>query len=220
MTFGRLTVIGITRIDGRLYRVCMCECGATTYARITDLTRGNKKSCGCLNREKSAQRASERNRVHGFTGTKEHEAWMSMWKRCTDPNHAAYANYGGRGITICERWRSFAPFYEDMGCAAPGLSLDRIESDGNYEPGNCRWISMQLQGVNTRNVKLSALEAILIRQISLRGWARDASLARAFDATLGMIGSIRRFDRWENPCRLLLEDIRTRRVAQEGMRLR
>jgi hypothetical protein len=86
-----------------------------------------------------------------------------MWQRCTNPNHKGYKNYGGRGITVCERWDSFKNFYADMGEAPEGRSLDRINNDGNYEPSNCRWATRKEQAQNSRNTKLSDADVAAIR---------------------------------------------------------
>lgn len=88
---------------------------------------------------------------HGYSRTPEYTVWAMMIQRCCNPKHVAYVNYGGRGITVCERWRnSFCAFLADMGFRPNGLSIDRIDNDGNYEPGNCRWATDQQQSFNRR----------------------------------------------------------------------
>jgi len=91
-----------------------------------------------------------RNKTHGMRWTREYAAWCAMMTRCTNPNSANYFNYGGRGIKVCDSWKSFENFYADMG-DANGMTLDRIDVNGNYEPGNCKWSSMKEQGNNKRN---------------------------------------------------------------------
>ena len=96
------------------------------------------------------------NRItHGMTGTSEHRAWINMRRRCMNPSDSGFRRYGGRGISICERWESFENFISDMGRKpSPSHSLDRINNAGNYEPSNCRWASQVVQGGNTRAVKV------------------------------------------------------------------
>lgn len=127
---------------------CRCDCGNIRDVRADDLKSGNSKSCGCIQREKARARFL----THGQTGTQLHSVWVQMKQRCLNPNDDKYAAYGGRGITVCDAWRdSFEAFCRDMGERPPGHSLDRINNDGNYEPGNVRWAPSSVQSRNRRD---------------------------------------------------------------------
>lgn len=91
---------------------------------------------------------------HGMTDTPTHKIWRGLFTRCENPNHRTYKYYGARGIRVCQRWRSFSNFYADMGERPPGLTLDRIDADGDYSPGNCRWATPQTQNANRRSSRL------------------------------------------------------------------
>jgi hypothetical protein len=130
--------------------VFVCECGKSVITAVGKVKRGTTGSCGCL----AKQILADRSTTHGLTRSKEGmktiQAWNAMWQRCTNEAAENYRNYGGRGITVCDRWKTFDAFYADMGIAPEGYSLDRINCNGNYEPGNCRWATNQQQAENRR----------------------------------------------------------------------
>lgn len=149
--FGKLTVLGWagksevgTKGQKTDFWVCQCECGDPEYNPISaptqSLRSGNTKSCGCLSRK------------HLMSKHPLHLRWCNMIRRCHDPNNPVYNRYGGRGITVCDRWReNFANFYADMGePPTEKHSLDRINNDLGYSPENCRWATPREQNRNTR----------------------------------------------------------------------
>lgn len=131
-----------------------CDCGRVAVLRIKNV-RAKTRSCGCL------QRASvvARNSTHGKSSEfrREYRTWKDMRARCRNPNNSDYTNYGGRGISICERWDDFALFVADMGPRPDRHTLDRIDVNGNYEPGNCRWAPDKVQANNKRTNRLITL---------------------------------------------------------------
>lgn len=139
---------------------------------MTDLCRGEVKSCGCRKREWGRQ---QKNRLrHGESGTKLHNLWHLMKLRCSDPNQDSYRHYGGRGITVCDEWKASYEAFRDW-CLAngyrAGLQIDRIDTNGNYEPSNCRFVTCRQNNNNRRNTPY--LEAFGERK-SLADWTRDA----------------------------------------------
>jgi hypothetical protein len=150
---GQLTIVsdaGVVR--GHRSWVCQCDCGKTATIRAANLRSGNTSSCGCQ-RVPAAQAATT---THGRTNSSAYWRWRAMIQRCTNPRNRAWKDYGGRGIRVCDRWRTFENFYADMGDPPPGATLDRVNSDGNYELGNCRWASKTEQARNRRNTPMLA----------------------------------------------------------------
>lgn len=151
--FGRLAVIrenGRSKL-GRVLWLCKCDCGnEITLSSNRLLQKEGTKSCGCLRRETSAKKATK----HGLSKSPLYQKWLSMMARCTNENGDFYYRYGGRGIKVCDRWKDFKSFYDDMiGTYEIGLSLDRKDNEGNYEPSNCKWSTNQEQTNNySRNV--------------------------------------------------------------------
>lgn len=129
-----------------------CDCGGSTTSAASNLQRGKSRSCGCLMRELVAERRRTHGRASGDRKTPEYNAWQAMIQRCENQNHAAWKNYGGRGIAVCERWRdSFENFLSDIGeRPSDEHSLDRIDNSRGYEPGNCRWATWSTQQRNRR----------------------------------------------------------------------
>lgn len=134
---------------------CRCDCGNERIIRLYSLKIGDTQSCGCLQRERISERARKGNVRHGNARgnkrTPEYCAWVAARHRCSNPKDKRYEHYGGRGITVCDRWNSFENFLADMGPRPEGTSIERKDNDGNYEPGNCIWADIATQARNKRN---------------------------------------------------------------------
>jgi hypothetical protein len=138
--------------------LCRCDCGKQNKVSTNQLLAGRSKSCGCL----VGANISKARTAHGHTAggnSRTYRIWANMITRCHNPKAQNWAHYGGRGIAVCNRWRdSFSAFLADMGPAPERLTLDRINSDGPYEPGNCRWASMYEQAANKRTTRVITVD--------------------------------------------------------------
>lgn len=164
--FGRLTVLKLAEIRTEAMWLCRCDCGELTTVAGSELRKGGTKSCGCGRKSQG-----------GGYKTTEYTSWKEMKRRCYNPKYREYYLYGGRGIVICERWRtSFVNFLADMGPKPfPEATIDRVDYNGNYEKSNCRWATKLEQGQNTRKVRLITYNG---ETLCLREWARRVGITK------------------------------------------
>lgn len=151
----------------------LCECGCGQFTKViyqTDAAVGATKG----EYRRFVRGHHRRNRGAKITGTRTYQSWIQMRARCLRPSHHAYDSYGGRGITICERWDSFENFLADMGERPPDTSLDRIDTNGNYCPENCRWASPLVQQSNRRNARQITYDG---RTQHVAAWAREFGIS-------------------------------------------
>lgn len=156
--FGRLTVDDFAWLNEQHHAVwkCICDCGKTCFVDGVLLRSNRTKSCGCLRRDSAVERGKKQVAMRPANEKKVRRAWNNMLWRCFDENSKNFSDYGGRGITVCDKWAtSFAAFYEHVSTlphfGEEGYSLDRIDNNGNYEPGNVRWAQMKTQSRNRRS---------------------------------------------------------------------
>jgi hypothetical protein len=186
--FGRWRVI---LDDDRMDVLCRCDCGVERFVYNRFLIEGRTRSCGCV------RIGAAWNRTHGEAGrpgerTKEYRAWSSMKRRCSNERTADWKDYGGRGIRVCARWlRSYEAFLADMGRApSPSHSLDRIDPNGNYRPGNVRWSTARAQARNHRRTRWvrpgvslaeeaerAGVSASVLSKRLRRGWTIDEAVS-------------------------------------------
>ena len=175
--FGRLDVIEFVRARrGDSYWRCKCSCGNTTEVLGVSLVHGRIKSCGCLSREVTVLTHTKHGQTKGRKRTPTYNSWQNMKNRCLNENYRDFYLYGGRGIKICDRWlNSFENFLEDMGERPAGTSLDREDSEGGYEPENCRWSTPKEQSNNMRINKVFEYNG---KTATLSQWSEILGISR------------------------------------------
>lgn len=169
LKYNRLTLVRHDKtIEGKSYWICTCDCGTVCSIRIDSVKNGHTKSCGCFKKERDSQTK------HGKVYTRMYTIWTGMIQRCSNSRSTGYHKYGGRGITVCERWLKFENFYKDMGDPPKKeYSLDRLDNNGNYTPENCRWSSPMEQAQNTRTNRMITYNG---RTQPLIVWARELGI--------------------------------------------
>jgi hypothetical protein len=168
----------------RMYK-CVCKCGVAKNVKHSHLFAGKTKSCGCSWT------------THNKSKSNEYMIWDGMISRCYNKSHHAYNNYGGRGISVCDKWRKFEGFYEDMGDKPKGLTLERIDNSLGYNKDNCKWASMTEQSRNRRSTKLNETVVGEIKSLINKGIAQS-KIAIQFNVSRGNIGHIAQGLTWRN----------------------
>lgn len=151
--YGRLVVEAFVKRTKHQHTVwrCRCDCGKVVEIERTTFVSGGQQSCGCFRREKFQQIQCKEHWKHRLSRTKEYRAWLGAKSRCYSPIRKDFKYYGGRGIKMCDQWRDdFEAFLAHIGPCPYGLTLDRINNDGNYEPGNVHWVTPKQQAANRR----------------------------------------------------------------------
>jgi hypothetical protein len=163
--YGKL-VIASTMFDGKRTKIiCNCDCGKQTIVATYSIGE-TTNSCGCLR----AETAKKTKTKHGRCRQLAYRSWEAMKRRCLNESDIQYHLYGGRGITVCQRWLSFENFYADMGDREKNYTLERIDVNGNYEPSNCKWATNAEQALNKRNT-LKIEYGGIVKPLQL--WAKE-----------------------------------------------
>lgn len=178
--------------------LCHCECGKQFVAESSNISSGNTNSCGCYKK----QRILEETTRHGMSHTQVHNCWCAIRQRCENPACKCFHTYGGRGIKVCDRWQTFENFLADMGYPPmPKMSIDRIDVNGDYEPGNCRWATAKEQQRNRRNnlrITISG-ETLLLSELSDRSGISYATIREriraGWTAERAVTEPVRKFNR-------------------------
>ncbi len=212
--FGRWTVLSPSRVrtkDRQKLVICRCECGTKRRVKMASLRNHSSLSCGCLARERSVLKGT----THGMTNSITYRSWASMKSRCHWDKSENYHLYGGKGISVCPQWLRFEGFLADMGeRPSKNHSLDRIDSDKNYEPGNCRWATKREQALNCSRVKLSFEGAVEIAVAKLMGES-DRKLGARYGMAHSTAREILTGRRWPGAAEAAKEIVRKQNYQRE-----
>lgn len=189
----------------KVYWLCQCSCGNLAEVLGTYLNQGYTRSCGCL----AGELVGINRRTHGMSGSREYSAWLNMRSRCLNPQTPSYKYYGGRGVKIASEFSTFEGFYAAVGQRPPGMSLDRINVNGDYAPGNVRWATAITQAGNTRKSLLltyqgktqcvaawareNGMKVPCIKNRLARGWDIERALSTPSGADVDNVGLVKRF---------------------------
>lgn len=206
--FGRLTVVGMGQKGRyRYYAVCKCDCGIEKSIRCDALVSGAALSCGCLHKDIIT--------THSLSASPHYSRWRNMIERCENPDNSSYQDYGGRGIKVCERWHDVSLFIGDLPPGyVNGMQMDRIDNDGDYEPGNIRWVTPKRNSSNRRTTRviqyngvsrtasewsrlLGGSHGLVSQRIDEFGWSEEAAVTTPVSDTLLNIRKAQK-KRWEN----------------------
>lgn len=160
------------KVRGNILMTCRCECGVERNVRLARLQNGTSKSCGCLRNDNLTIHGRTKNSIRAQSH--EYWIWNAMKNRCNNPRYKHYQDYGGRGISVCERWMEFANFYADMGEKPDGMSLERRDNEAGYSPENCYWADRKTQNSNKRNSRFIEADGV-IRTIT--EWGRVTGIS-------------------------------------------
>lgn len=209
--FGDWTVIGKLPAKSHLRGtrwLCQCVCGVRRRVLSSSLTMGRSAGCSCRQYAELGVRKYKHGHSAGGRETKTYQTWKHMNVRCFHKTSKDYPYYGGRGITVCERWRDYANFLADMGEKPDGLTIERVNNNGNYEPGNCCWATMKEQNTNRRRQKswpqgaacgaskLTEKQVLKIR--ALKGKLSQREIGKRFSVTQTNVSFIHRGVTWRN----------------------
>lgn len=199
MKFGRLTVLSFDKYKNHHHTwFCQCDCENKTIKSISGrcLLTGNTKSCGCIRREMTINK----NTIHGLSkNNKLYVLWENIKTRCYNKNQRSYKDYGGRGIVMYEGWIHNAPIFIEYvsnleNCLVEGYSIDRINNNGNYEPGNLKWSTTGEQNRNQRNNKLNIEDVIEIRELAGNKTVKE--IAKMFNISLSQCSRVINYKTW------------------------
>lgn len=167
--FNRLFVVSLVKKENTKisYWECLCDCGKSIIVQSCHIRGGHTKSCGCLQKET----VSEINKSHGISDSEIYSVWQNMKNRCNNENYHRFDRYGGRGIKVCKRWEeSFLEFHTDMGERPEGFTIERMDNDGDYEPGNCKWADNKEQCRNRSSNRIITFNG---KTMCVADWAEE-----------------------------------------------